>query len=113
MVFSLKEVAFGESELLEHRVIGAGLQFALGVADHRSQIAQRQKTVRAFAARPNMRYAAWSRGARSHMFAAPDIRQQDGAPVSARLSGQLSCATISMANPVRLLNLSNLPVLVI
>jgi TPR repeat protein len=38
MVFSLKEVVFREFELLEHRLIYAGLQFVLGVADHSSQI---------------------------------------------------------------------------
>ena len=35
---------------LEHRVIGAGLEFVLGIADHRSQIALCQQTVGAFAA---------------------------------------------------------------
>ena len=38
MVFSLREVVFGEPELLEHRVIRAGLHYVLGIADHCSQI---------------------------------------------------------------------------
>src|SRR3989338_4666661 len=59
MACSLREVVFVEFELFEHCVVGAGLQFVLGVADHSSQTAQYQKTVRAFApiCPPGERYA--------------------------------------------------------
>ena len=50
MVFSPGKIALGDAELLEHRVIGARLQFVLRIADHGPRITQEQNAVRPLAA---------------------------------------------------------------